>query len=92
MTSLPPGEDHPLASISTLSDAPPPGAAATAPDVPGEQVRLMAMEVQDESERRLMASLAISFRDGVYHLGTYRYDRLADAVAYARLQCAQGMS
>lgn len=40
----------------------------------------------DESQRELMAAWAITFRDGVYHLGTHRYDRLSDAVSYARLQ------
>jgi hypothetical protein len=32
-----------------------------------------------------MASLAISFDTGVYRFGEYRYDRLADAVNYAKL-------
>jgi len=44
-----------------------------------------------ESQRELMDSLAITFRDGVYHLGDYRYDRLADAVNYARLRRTQGI-
>lgn len=38
------------------------------------------------SERELMATLFISFDDGVFRLGTFRYDRLADAVNYARLK------
>jgi hypothetical protein len=46
------------------------------------------VEEPDESQRRLMAELAITFQDGVYRLGAYRYDRLADAVSYARLQSA----
>jgi len=44
------------------------------------------VEAPDEAQRQLMASLAITFHDGVYLLGPYRYDRLADAVSYARLQ------
>lgn len=44
------------------------------------------VEVPDESQRRLMASLAITFDAGVYRLGSYRYDRLVDAVSYARLR------
>jgi hypothetical protein len=44
------------------------------------------VEAPDESQRRLMASLAITFEGGIYHLGSFRYDRLADAVNYARLQ------
>jgi hypothetical protein len=42
------------------------------------------VEAPDESQRQLMAALAITLEDGVYHLGAYRYDRLADAVSYAR--------
>jgi hypothetical protein len=33
-----------------------------------------------------MATLGITFQDGVYRLGEYRYDRLVDAVNYARLR------
>jgi hypothetical protein len=44
------------------------------------------VEDPDESQRALMATLAITFQDGTYRLGAFRYDRLADAVDYARLQ------
>jgi|RhiMetdeSRZDD1v2_1073273.scaffolds.fasta_scaffold12637_12 hypothetical protein len=44
------------------------------------------IEAPDRSQRALMDELDISFSDGAYHLGAYRYDRLADAVAYARVQ------
>jgi hypothetical protein len=44
------------------------------------------VEAPDESQLRLMASLAITYQGGIYHLGSFRYDRLADAVNYARLQ------
>jgi len=37
-----------------------------------------------ESELELMCTLGISFADGLFHWREYRYDRLADAVAYAR--------
>lgn len=60
-----------------------PASAGPAPMPPAQPV-----EAPNESERRLMAALAITFQDGVYHLGAYRYDRLADAVSYARLQPA----
>jgi hypothetical protein len=43
------------------------------------------VEAPSESDRQLMNTLDITFLDGVYQLGTYRYDRLAHAVAYARL-------
>jgi hypothetical protein len=48
------------------------------------------VETPDASQRRLMSALAITFKDGVYHLGTYRYERLVDAANYARLQLAEG--
>jgi hypothetical protein len=38
-----------------------------------------------ESDLAVMDSLAITFRNGTYFFGPYRYDRLADAVQYARL-------
>ena len=44
------------------------------------------MEEPDESQRALMATLAITFHDGVYRRGAFQCDRLADAVNYARLQ------
>lgn len=46
----------------------------------------------DEAERELMASLDITYLEGVYRLGEYRYNRLADAVNYARLKRTQGPS
>jgi hypothetical protein len=33
-----------------------------------------------------MATLGITFQDGIYRLQAFQYDRLADAVNYARLQ------
>jgi hypothetical protein len=43
------------------------------------------VEAPSESQRQLMNKLDITFLDGVYRLGAYRYDRLVDAIAYARL-------
>jgi hypothetical protein len=55
----------------------------------GEQTGAMPppeqVEAPSESQRQLMDTLDITFLHGVYRLGAYRYDRLADAVAYARL-------
>jgi len=48
-------------------------------------IRAGAVEAPSESQRQLMSTLDITFLHGVYRLGTYRYDRLADAIAYARL-------
>jgi hypothetical protein len=45
-----------------------------------------SVEAPDELERRRMATHGIRFADGVYRLGPYRYDRLADALRYARLK------
>jgi hypothetical protein len=63
---------------------------ASGSDAPGPMAPAQAVEAPDESQRRLMAELAITFEDGVYHLRGYRYDRLADAVSYARLQPLEG--
>lgn len=55
----------------------------------GEQIGTMPapehVEAPSRSQRQLMNALNITFLHGVYRLGAYRYDRLADAVAYARL-------
>jgi hypothetical protein len=40
----------------------------------------------DKAQERLMATLSITFENGRYHLGGYRYDRLGDAVNYANLR------
>jgi hypothetical protein len=75
--------DHLADAVNYAKQRPmPPGS-----DGPGP---MPAVEAPDESQRRLMAASAITFQDGVYHLGTYRYDRLADAVNYARLQRPEG--
>jgi len=36
------------------------------------------------TDRQRMEQLEISYQDGIYRLGPYRYDRLADAVDYAQ--------
>ena len=43
------------------------------------------VEAPDELERKRMTRHGITFKAGVYYLGPYRYDRLADAMRYARL-------
>lgn len=43
------------------------------------------VEGPGESDRRTMASFGITYEAGVYRLGEYRYDRLDDALAHARL-------
>lgn len=39
-----------------------------------------------QSDRDVMLTLGITLENGVYRLSDYRYDRLADAVHYARLK------
>jgi len=68
-------------SYARLQRSRPPAGEGSASMPPAQLV-----QAPDESERHLMAALAITFRDGVYHLGAYRYDRLGDAVSYARRQ------
>ena len=42
-------------------------------------------EAPDEAQRREMGTHGITFDAGVYHLESFRYDRLADALGYARV-------
>jgi hypothetical protein len=58
-----------------------PSASDAADSLPPARV----VEAPDELQRKQMAGLAISFDAGVYRLGPYRYDRLADAIGYARV-------
>lgn len=68
-------------NYATLQRAKGRGADSIGPMPAWQQV-----EGPSEAERELMSTLAITFQDGIYHLRAYRYDRLADAVDYARLQ------
>lgn len=43
-------------------------------------------EDPDEAQRALMATLGITFQDGIYRLGARAFERLADAVDDARRQ------
>jgi hypothetical protein len=45
-----------------------------------------------EAELRVMRKLGITFADGVFNWREYRYERLADAVAYARREQARETS
>jgi len=51
----------------------------------GSMPALEQVEAPSESQRQLMNTLDITYVDGIYRLGAYRYDRLVDAIAYARL-------
>ena len=56
------------------------------PDAADAMAASEVTEAPDESARELMAAHGITFQEGVYRLGEYRYDRLVDAVNYARLR------
>lgn len=58
-----------------------PGVADTAP--------LEPTPAPSADERELMRTFVISFADGVFHWREYRYERLDDAVAYARREQAR---
>jgi hypothetical protein len=58
-----------------------PSAGAAEDSLPPARV----VEAPDEAQRRQMATYEITFQQGVYHLGAYRYDRLEDALGYARV-------
>jgi hypothetical protein len=54
-----------------------------------ERMPLPSAEYVDapaDTDRPRMEKLAISYQDGIYRLGPYRYDRLADAINYAKRQ------
>jgi hypothetical protein len=59
-------------------------ARAVADPDPDGGAALERVAAPGDAERELMRALAITFADGVFHWREYRYDRLADAVAYAR--------
>jgi hypothetical protein len=48
------------------------------------------VEAPDDAQRRQMAELGVTFLEGEYRFGPYRYDRFADAMRYARLQNGAG--
>jgi hypothetical protein len=58
-----------------------PGINDTSP-MPAPEV----VEVPDESQRQQMSAWSITYGVGYYRLGPFRYERLADAVAYASLK------
>lgn len=45
---------------------------------------VQSVQPPDGDQLTLMRALSITFQAGVYRLGAYRYDQLADAVHYAR--------
>lgn len=55
-------------------------------EAPGGEAAMAHVPLPTEADRALMQALAITFEAGTFRWGEYRYDRLADAVAYATLQ------
>jgi hypothetical protein len=43
------------------------------------------VEIPDAAQRRLMSKMKITYQDGAYLFGAYRYERLCDAIDYAQL-------
>jgi hypothetical protein len=61
-----------------------PSESDAADALPPERV----VEAPHDLQRRRMAGNGISFEKGVYHVGAYSYDRLADATRHARMEIA----
>jgi hypothetical protein len=60
-------------------------AAPSASDAADPETPARLVQAPSELERRRMNKLGITYQEGVYCLGPYRYDRLADAMGYASL-------
>lgn len=52
----------------------------------GGEAPLDQVPLPTQADRAVMQALAITFDEGVFRWRDYRYDRLADAVAYATLE------
>lgn len=52
----------------------------------GPRRRPESVETPNDSQRSLMTELGITFADGVYRFGAFRYERLSDAIDYAKLK------
>ena len=59
------------------------------PAIPEPAAPPRKVEVPNESQRKMMDAVGVTFRDGFYRLGDYCYDRLSDALDYAKLKDAQ---
>ena len=57
----------------------------------GSTASVEHVDVPDESDRAVMADLAITYEGGIFRYASYRYDRLADAVRYAKQVKAGGV-
>jgi hypothetical protein len=52
----------------------------------GPTQRTEIIEAPNALQRRLMTEWCITFQDGVYHFGAFRYERLSDAIDYVDLK------
>jgi hypothetical protein len=52
----------------------------------GPKQRTESVEVPNALQRQLMTELGITFQDGVYRCGAFRYERLSDAIDYVHLK------
>lgn len=73
-----------LAYARCLQHVPPEARAA-----PDPEPFIEVVEPPTPAQRLTMATLAISYRLGYYRWGPHRYERLDDAIAYARF-CQSG--
>lgn len=73
-------------NYARLQPAPSPDTLDEAPS----QVAPKRQHLPSDSEKHLMETLGITSRDGRYLYREYRYDQLADAIAYAQLSLTRG--
>lgn len=62
----------------------------TADNPPGSYVRGAPVHGPSEGDLTAMVALGIGYEGGTYRYATFRYDRLADAVRYAKAVRARG--
>lgn len=56
---------------------------------PGDAADMEPVRLPTPAERGAMQALGITFKDGVFRWREFRYDRLADALAYATLEAGR---
>ena len=56
---------------------------------PPRVAALTAAQQPGDADEAMMRSLGITYREGAYYWREYRYDRLAEAIAYARLDLSR---
>ena len=82
------GQDESLPAQGAAESAPENAFTSEGGHVAGtrEADSALPANATESDDERLMAYWDISFADGQYVFAAFRYDRLADAVAYAQLE------